>query len=139
MDRGPLKSFTAGVLTSLLVFDTTDDTTAKALIRNSDYIYPKREVPLHFFQARLPYLHACIIQNGQYDYSKPFGQHAVLNWIGTALLGQGKFANHVINPNKSSLFASSIPSCPLELELPKGILAFAGCVVRRQCLRLFLY
>jgi hypothetical protein len=96
------------------------------LLRESNYIYPVVVSTLSVLQVFILFSTYATLQNGNFDYNRPFC-HAVITFFSST-----KYSKNVIGPNKSQIFYSSIPEKPLELELPKSMLALAGCVVRTQ-------
>ncbi|GAW02626.1 hypothetical protein LENED_004291 [Lentinula edodes] len=111
LERGSLKNYSATILAALDI-DNSPAGIMKAheLVRESNYIYP-------------------IGRNGQYDYSRPFEHEVVTRYLNDALFSNSKFSKAYIAPHKAELFKSSIPKRPLELELPKRMLAMASCVI----------
>ncbi|KAJ3805882.1 hypothetical protein F5876DRAFT_69417 [Lentinula aff. lateritia] len=111
LERGYLKNFSATILAAFDI-DHSFAGIAKAgdLLRQSNYIYP-------------------IGRNGQFEYLRPFEHEAVTRFLSEAFFSNSNFAKSVIAPNKADLFASSIPKRPLELQLPKGMLVMAGCII----------
>ncbi|KAJ3870649.1 hypothetical protein F5051DRAFT_434470, partial [Lentinula edodes] len=111
LERGYLKNFSATILAAVDI-DHSFAGIAKAgdLLRQSNYIYP-------------------IGRNGQFEYLRPFEHEAVTQFLSEAFFSNSNFAKSVIAPNKADLFASSIPKRPLELQLPKGMLVMAGCII----------
>ncbi|KAJ3807038.1 hypothetical protein F5876DRAFT_68437 [Lentinula aff. lateritia] len=111
LERGYLKNFSATILAAFDI-DHSFAGIAKAgdLLRQSNYIYP-------------------IGHNGQFEYLRPFEHEAVTRFLSEAFFSNSNFAKSVIAPNKADLFASSIPKRPLELQLPKGMLVMAGCII----------
>ncbi|KAJ3898942.1 hypothetical protein F5879DRAFT_1063911 [Lentinula edodes] len=69
------------------------------------------------------------LDNGQFEYLRPFEHEAVTRFLSEAFFSNSNFAKSVIAPNKADLFTSSIPKRPLELQLPKGMLVMAGCII----------
>ncbi|KAJ3859073.1 hypothetical protein EV359DRAFT_68476 [Lentinula novae-zelandiae] len=111
LERGSLKNYSATILAALDI-DNSPAGIVKAheLVRESNYIYP-------------------IGRNGQYDYSRPFKHKVVTRYLNDALFSNSKFSKSYIAPHKAKLFKSSILKRPLELELPKRMLAMASCVI----------
>ncbi|KAJ3755561.1 hypothetical protein EV360DRAFT_72770 [Lentinula raphanica] len=86
---------------------------ARELVRETLYLYPLND-------------------KGNYDYGAPFGHEAITRYMKEIFFGNSKFANNYVSPHKRDLFKSSIvdnPNRALELELPKAMLAMAGCAI----------
>ncbi|KAJ3752865.1 hypothetical protein EV360DRAFT_88335 [Lentinula raphanica] len=114
LERGTLKGSSAIVLSAYGI-DSSPEGVAKAreLVRETLYLYPLND-------------------KGNYNYGAPFGHEAITRYMKEVFFGNSKFANNYVSPHKRSLFKSSIidnPNRALELELPKAMLAMAGCAI----------
>ncbi|KAJ3752643.1 hypothetical protein EV360DRAFT_88547 [Lentinula raphanica] len=114
LERGTLKGSSAIVLSAYGI-DSSPKGVAKAreLVRETLYLYPLND-------------------KGDYNYGAPFGHKAITRYMKEVFFGNSKFANNYVSPHKRTLFKSSIvdnPDRALELELPKAMLAMAGCAI----------
>ncbi|KAJ4464808.1 hypothetical protein C8R41DRAFT_926783 [Lentinula lateritia] len=110
LERGYLKNFSATILAAFDI-DHSFAGIAKAgdLLRQSNYIYPigrVRQSSMIPFLALIPQIskmansNICVPSNMKQSHG-----------------------------SSADLFASSIPKRPLELQLPKGMLVMAGCII----------
>ncbi|THU89884.1 hypothetical protein K435DRAFT_802405 [Dendrothele bispora CBS 962.96] len=68
--------------------------------------------------------------DGTYNYDQLFGTDIVYKYLNAAFFGNTQYAKAYKRSKKADLFVSSIPEWPLEYEIPKPMLAMAGCVIR---------
>ncbi|KAJ3903775.1 hypothetical protein F5879DRAFT_1035236 [Lentinula edodes] len=83
---------------------------AKQLVANSDYIYQLSP------------------SGTTYDYSRPFSHDVIHKYLSAALFSSTKYSKLIMS-EKAKIFKSSLPQKPLELELPKAMVAMAACVI----------
>ncbi|KAJ3931468.1 MAG: hypothetical protein NXY57DRAFT_961744 [Lentinula lateritia] len=82
---------------------------AKQLVANSDYIYQLSP------------------SGTTYDYSRPFSHDVIHKYLSAALFSLTKYLKLIMS-EKAKIFKSSLPQKPLELELPKAMVAMEACV-----------
>ncbi|KAJ3920758.1 hypothetical protein F5877DRAFT_76852 [Lentinula edodes] len=111
LERRTLKTgFSSVVLTAFgLDYSEAGIEEAKQLVANSDYIYQ-------------------LLPSGLYDYARPFSHNVIYKYLSAALFSSTKYSK-LITSRKASIFVSSLPHKPLELELPKAMVAMASCVI----------
>ncbi|KAJ3885502.1 hypothetical protein GG344DRAFT_82640 [Lentinula edodes] len=102
LERRTLKTgFSSVVLTAFgLEYSEEGIEDAKQLVANSDYIYQ-------------------LLPSGLYDYAQPFSHNVIHKYLSAALFSSMKYSK-LITLRKASIFVSSLPHKPLELELPKA-------------------
>ncbi|KAK7461711.1 hypothetical protein VKT23_008137 [Stygiomarasmius scandens] len=110
IERRALKTgFAATVLSSLGIDSSPKGvSTALELVLNADYIYP--------------------LSGDAYDYLKPFGHKVIPEFMAAAFFSSNKLSK-ALKVQKTEIFMSSIPEKPLELEVPKAMVAMAASVV----------
>ncbi|KAJ3723813.1 hypothetical protein C8R42DRAFT_471447 [Lentinula raphanica] len=111
LERRALKSgYSSVVLTAFGIDHSVNGIqTALDLVMNSDYIYPA-------------------LAAGGFDYDRAFCHDVVHKYLSAVYFSSSRWAKQ-IQENKETIFASSIPDLPLELEVPKAMLAMTGCVI----------
>ncbi|THU88809.1 hypothetical protein K435DRAFT_865908 [Dendrothele bispora CBS 962.96] len=111
LERKKLKDGLSATIFAALDIDHSPDGIEKAgdLLRQSNYIYP-------------------LLSTGGYDYNQPFRHPVIVKYLSAVIFGNGKFSKYA-SDHKAALFKSSVPEKPLEFELPKAMLAMAGCVI----------
>ncbi|KAF9068160.1 hypothetical protein BDP27DRAFT_1422197 [Rhodocollybia butyracea] len=111
IDRKTLKTgFSSVILTAFGIDNSAAGTeNARKLVMNADYIYPT-------------------LPNGSFDYDRPFQHSVISQYLGVAVFGTSKYSRR-ISAEKTTIFVSSVEEKPLELELPKAMVAMAGCVI----------
>ncbi|KAJ3859917.1 hypothetical protein EV359DRAFT_67757 [Lentinula novae-zelandiae] len=111
LERRTLKTGFSSVVLTAFGLDYSEEgiEEAKQLVANSDYIYQ-------------------LLPSGLYDYARPFSHNVIHKYLSAALFSSTKYSK-LITSRKASIFVSSLPHKPLELELPKAMVAMASCVI----------
>ncbi|THU95121.1 hypothetical protein K435DRAFT_798348 [Dendrothele bispora CBS 962.96] len=111
LERKTLK-LPAATITTALGLDNSPERIEEAgvLVKDGDYIYPLNAT------------------GSSYDYLNPFMHPVVPKYLSSVFFGNTKYAR-LIQANRQAIFVSSYADRPLELELPKAMVAMAGCVI----------
>ncbi|GAV99758.1 hypothetical protein LENED_001238 [Lentinula edodes] len=111
LERRTLKTGFSSVVLTAFGLDYSEEgiEDAKQLVANSDYIYQ-------------------LLPSGLYDYARPFSHNVIHKYLSAALFSSTKYSKLIMS-RKASIFVSSLPHKPLELELPKAMVAMASCVI----------
>ncbi|KAJ3815927.1 hypothetical protein F5876DRAFT_61039 [Lentinula aff. lateritia] len=111
IERKTLKTGFSSVVLAAFGLDYSEESIeeAKRLVANSDYIYQ-------------------LLPSGDYDYSRPFSHNVIDKYLSAALFSSTKYSR-LLTSKKATIFRSSFPQKPLELELPKAMVAMAACVI----------
>ncbi|KAJ3806987.1 hypothetical protein F5876DRAFT_80138 [Lentinula aff. lateritia] len=111
IERKTLKTGFSSVVLAAFGLDYSEESIkeAKQLVANSGYIYS-------------------LLPSGDYDYSRPFSHNVINKYLSAALFSSTKYSRLLMSKKATSL-RSSLPQKPLELELPKAMVAMAACVI----------
>ncbi|KAJ3859752.1 hypothetical protein EV359DRAFT_67898 [Lentinula novae-zelandiae] len=108
IERKTLKTGFSSVVLAAFGLDYSEESIkeAKRLVANFDYIYQ-------------------LLPSGDYDYSQPFSHNVIDKYLSAAIFSSTKYLR-LLTSKKATIFRSSFPQKPLELELPKAMVAMAA-------------